>query len=118
MLGIIAFMIVFYLIHAVAILLLFGLPWLLIRRRITNLDFKRALSSLVFALAFTPSVFGGDLGIVGFVPAIEMLVRCLFGYFGPPFLFTIGSIALVWGLIFIVRSIFAMWQNRGKHHDA
>jgi hypothetical protein len=110
-------MISFYLIHAAAILFLCGLPWLLIRRRIANLDFKRALSSLVFALAFTPSVFGGDLGIVGFAPAIEMLVRRLFGYFGPPFLFTIGSIALVWGLIFIVRSVFAIWQDKGKHPD-
>jgi hypothetical protein len=116
-LGVITFMIVFYLIHAIAILLLCGLPWLLVRRRVKNIDFRRALSSLIFALAFTPSIFGGDLGIVGFAPAFELLVRRLFGYFGPPFLFSIGSIAFVWGLIFIVRSVFSMYQNRSKHHD-
>jgi hypothetical protein len=117
-LGVIAFMIAFYLIHAAAILLLCGLPWLLIRRRIANLDLKRASSSLIFALAFTPSVFGGDTGIVGFAPTIELLVRRLFGYFGPPVLFSVGSIILVWGLIFVVRSVFTMCRNRHNHHDA
>jgi hypothetical protein len=111
-------MILFFLFHAGAILFIFGLPWLFIRRQITNLDFRRALSSLILALAFTPSVFGGDLGIVGFDPAFLMLVWRLFGYFGPPFLFSIGSIALVWGLIFVVRSLFAMYRNRGKHHGS
>ena len=111
-------MIMFYLIHAIAILLFCGVPWLLIRRGITKPDLKRALSSLIVALAFTPGIFGGDMGIVGFAPAIELLMRRLVGYFGPPVLFTIGSIALVWGLIFLVRSIFAMRHDRGKHHDA
>jgi hypothetical protein len=111
-------MMVFYLIHATVILLLSGLPWLLIRSRITNLDLKRALSSLVFALAFTPGVFGGDMGIVGFAPAAELLMRRLIGYFGPPILLTVGSITFGWGLIFVVRSIFAMWHKRGKNPDA
>jgi hypothetical protein len=117
-LGVIELMIAFYLIHAGAVLLMCAVPWILIRRRIANPDFKRALSSLVVALAFTPSIFGGDMGIVGFAPAIELLFRRLLGYFGPPVLFSLGSIALVWGLIFMFRSIFAMWYDRGKKHDA
>lgn len=57
------------------------------------------------------------MGIVGFAPAIELLMKRLVGYFGPPILFTIVSIALVWGLIFLLRSVFAMRHDRGKDHD-
>ena len=57
------------------------------------------------------------MGIVGFAPAIELLMKRLVGYFGPPILFTIVSIALVWGLIFLSKSVFAMWHDRGKDHD-
>ena len=106
-------MLLFYFFHGAAILVLCGLPWLFVRRSISNLDCRRALSSLILALAFTPSVFGGDMGIVGVAPAIELLVRRLFGNFGPPYLFSVGSIALVWGLILVVRSIFAMCRKRG-----
>jgi len=107
----------FYLIHAVPIMFLLGLPWLLIRKLIENLDLRRLLSSLVLALAFTPTVFGGDFGIIGFMPVIESLARGLLGYFPPPLLFSVGSILFVWLVIFAARSALAMCFDRSRGND-
>jgi hypothetical protein len=105
-----------YFIYAGVILLVCGLPWIAIRRRIANPDLRRMFSSLIFALAFAPSMIVGDVGAFT-VPAVWMFIYGLRGNFVPLPFISVGLIALLWGVIFVVRSFIAICCKQGKHHD-
>jgi len=92
-----------YVLISTTILVACGLPWLFIRRRISNQNVRRMLSSLIIALAIAPMSFAGDKG--GFiVPAIILLPVGLMTDFAL-FLFCLGVIVLFCGTIYIIQSL-------------
>jgi hypothetical protein len=103
-----------YIIIAGAILLFFGLPWLLLKRGVQNHALRRLFSSLVFALAFAPSIYGFDLGAVT-VPAVFVILLTMRG--GLTFIALIWSafsLVLLWGIIFGTWSLFSFIHKRLK----
>ncbi|MGA3163302.1 MAG: hypothetical protein ABSD77_03790 [Verrucomicrobiota bacterium] len=93
-----------YFTFAGVILIVCGLPWIFIRKYISNPDLRRLFSSLVFALALTP---GGvpfhNTAIL--VPAILMVEAI---YPDPLCGLIVGIIILVWFVIFATRSLAAI----------
>jgi hypothetical protein len=106
-----------YFVYAGLILLVCGLPWLFIRRRVSNPDVRRLCSSLIVALAFAPSMIAGDLGGIT-VPAVMMIWQGFIGHFAPPLVITAGTILLLCGLLFIARSFLAICYSRRRRNDA
>ena len=99
-----------YFIVALIILTVLGLPWLVIRKHIKNSKTQRILSSLLFSLAFTPGIFGGDKG-GSVVPIVYLLP-----FYADAFWIFVGvaSIILVWGVLFIIRSLLSRLNSKRK----
>jgi hypothetical protein len=101
-----------YFICAGVILLVLGLPWLWVRCHIPSPNVRRVWSSLILSLAFAPSILGGSEG--GFtMPAISLLLMGALGYLVSfdICIFGAATIALIWGLMFIVRSLFGLYLS-------
>jgi len=91
----------FYFLVAVIILAALGAPWLILRRKIVKPEMRLIFSSLIFSIAFTPGIFGGDKG------AFTAPVAYLLFYYNDPLWIFIGivSIILLSLAIFAVRDV-------------
>ena len=98
----------FYFIIAFSILTVFGLPWIAIRKKIKQADMRRRWSCLIFSLAFTPGIFGGDKG--GFAAPVIYLIP----YYSESFWIVVGlgSIVIIWGLFYVTSSICSSCLTR------
>jgi hypothetical protein len=101
----------FYFTVSLTLLILLGVPWLLLRKKIKSPDRRRIISTLIFSVAFTPGIFGGDKG--GFTAPVVYLLPC----YQHPFwiLSGIGSIILVWGISLLLTTI--LHQMAGRHRN-
>lgn len=95
-----------------------GLLWLAVRRRVHTAVSRRLVLSLLFAVAFAPSIFGFDLGAVP-VPALFVIALASTG--GLRFIalcWSVASIVGVWATIFGAWSLISMYHVRSKHDAA
>jgi hypothetical protein len=103
-----------YFVIALPIFAACGLFWLAIRRRIHAARTRRVLVSLLFAVAFAPSIFGFDFGAVT-VPALFVIALALAG--GLRFIalcWSVVSIAGLWAIIFASWSLISCCHAREK----
>jgi len=89
-----------------------GLVWLMIRKKVPNLNARRKWSSLIFALALTPAAVPLHSTLL-VIPAFLLVFLGSFKNL-PMFVVGCGLIIFVWVLLFAVRSLFAKFCNRTK----